>query len=409
MESFIEKESLGPENVGSTVRRHPYLSGRVMMRLLHVIAGIDPQSGGTTTALRNILAMESVVGIEHEVLTMTWGEPDPEIVKNVPVFIARPSFPHRYARSLEAIRWLQENAGRFDLIVIHGVWSWLPWRVSRVLREMKKPYAIYPHGQLDPFDVKKKWMAKKILGPIFVRTMLESATAILCTSPMEARLIERYGASPRVEALPLPVPGSSKRGDGNRFRSKWKVKEGEFIFLFLSRINYKKGLDILIPVFARLVHDSRDVKLVIAGSDNEGYGEKVRHWVDEQKIRSNVIFPGFLQGEEKEDALAAADCFVLPSMNENFALAVVESLDAGVPVIISENVYINEEISKANAGWVCRFSFESLYSVMMNVIDNTADYRAKKQMARSTAKIYSPERIGPMYLRSYESFIHPRS
>jgi glycosyltransferase involved in cell wall biosynthesis len=377
-----------------------------LMRILHIIAGIDPASGGTTTALRNIITMESIHGIEHEILTIQWRVPDSAILEMVSVYNAKSSFPARYARSLDAINWLEQNLRRFDLFIIHGIWSWLPWKVSKVLAAMRKPYIICPHGSLDPFDIQKKRLLKKILGPIFVRGILDRSTAILCTASKEARLVERYGAHPRMESLPLPVPFSARRGEAHRFRSKWGYEGGEFTFLFLSRINYKKGLDILIPAFAKLGQESRKVKLVIAGSDHEGYGVRVKSWIDQWHIRQNVIFAGFLQGEEKDDALAASDCFVLPSLNENFALAVVEALGAGVPVIISENVYIEEEVAQANAGWVCKLSVDSLYDTMKRVILDSTDYTEKRNATIALAQSYSPERIGKLYIKLYTELIN---
>jgi glycosyltransferase involved in cell wall biosynthesis len=350
--------------------------------------------------------MESIIRIEHEVLTIRWRVPDSAILEMSPVYNAKSSFPARYARSLDAIVWLEQNLQRFDLFIIHGIWSWLPWKVSGMLAAMRKPYIICPHGSLDPFDLQKKKSVKKILGPMFVRGMLDRSAAVLCTALKEARLVERYGAHPRMEALPLPVPFSARRGECGRFRSKWGCEEGEFVFLFLSRINYKKGLDILIPAFSKLVQESRKVKLVIAGSDHEGYGIRVKRWIDQWNVRQNVIFAGFLQGEEKEDALAAADCFILPSLNENFALAVVEALGAGVPVIISENVYIEEEIRNAHVGWVCKFSVGSLCETMKRVIRNPTDYAEKRNATVALAQSYSPERVGKLYLALYQELLH---
>ena len=377
-----------------------------MMNILHVIAGIDPISGGTTTALRNILLMESNLGINHEVLTINWGPSDPEILGMVPVYAAVPAFPARYARSHDAIRWMRDNARRFDLCLIHGIWSWLPWKVAGILTGMKKPYIICPHGSLDPFDIRKKKYAKKILGAVFVRGMLGRAAAVLCTSEKEAELVERYGSHPRMTVLPLPVPFKKNTTDGKVFRKRWGLNDDDFVFLFLSRINYKKGLEILIPAFAKLVSEIPNARLVIAGSDREGYSALVKHWIMEWNIQPRVIFPGFIQGQEKEQALAGSDSFILPSLNENFALAVVEALASGLPVIISENVYIKEEIMNANAGWVCKFSVDSLFEVMKHALLHKTDYGDKRKNAVAFARRYSPEQIGTSYLTLFEELLN---
>ncbi len=375
------------------------------MNLLHVITAIDPKDGGTTTALRNILHVESMLGIHHEVLTMQSGAADQNILELASVYRAQPSFPEHYARTLDAIRWLKRNIDRFDLVVIHGIWSWLPWKATKILSKLQKPYLIYPHGSLDPFDLRKKKIAKKILGPLVVRKMLDRAAAVVCTTLREAQRVERYGAHPIMETLPLPVPFSKEKKKHRGFRAKWGLLENDFLFLFLSRINYKKGLDILIPAFGMLAGEYENIKLIVAGSDREGYGDLVRQWVVERNIQSKVIFPGFLQGEEKESLMAESNCFVLPSLNENFALAVVEALGTGLPVIISRNVYIEEDITRFNAGWVCDFSVNSLYETMKNIILNPDDYREKKRATIFAAEYYSPECVGEKYLAMYEKVL----
>jgi glycosyltransferase involved in cell wall biosynthesis len=376
------------------------------MNILHVIAGLDPTSGGTTTALRNILQMETILGIDHEVLTIKRGPSDPSIYEMVRIYSASPSFPARYSRSPDSVLWLERNLPRFDLFFIHGIWSWLPWKISLVLTARKKPFIISPHGSLDPFDLKKKKIAKMLLGPLCIRGMLSRASAVLCTARREAQLIECYGANPCLEVLPLPVPYRMNKSSGQEFRERYGFTEQDFIFLFLSRINYKKGLDILIPAFRMLVDEFPNARLVIAGSDREGYSDRVREWIAERDLESRIIFPGFLTGDEKEQAFSGSNCFVLPSLNENFALSAVEALAAGLPVIISENVYICEEVIEANAGWVCKYSEESLFGEMRRAVTDPGVFSDRKKKAVDLAVSYSPETVGKKYMNLYHKLLH---
>ena len=59
-----------------------------------------------------------------------------------------------------------------------------------------------------------------------------------------------------------------------------------------------------------------------------------------------------LLGPEKLAVLRDASLFVLPSYSENFGLAVIEAMAAGLPVIISDQVNIWREVETGRAGRV---------------------------------------------------------
>ncbi len=96
----------------------------------------------------------------------------------------------------------------------------------------------------------------------------------------------------------------------------------------------------------------QDVHLVIAGPDNEGWGARVRTWLGEEGVLSRTTFTGMLLGPDKFAVLRDASMFVLPSYSENFGLAVIEAMAAGLPVIISDKVNIWREVHAGGAGRV---------------------------------------------------------
>ncbi len=103
----------------------------------------------------------------------------------------------------------------------------------------------------------------------------------------------------------------------------------------------------LIDAFPR----GSDFALVLAGPDQIGWEHELRRRIDVD-LAKRVIFPGMLEGEMKQGAFAVADAFILPSHQENFGMAVVEALAAGVPVLISNRVNIWREIEADGAGFV---------------------------------------------------------
>src|SRR5205823_5894989 len=124
---------------------------------------------------------------------------------------------------------------------------------------------------------------------------------------------------------------------------------GKFVVLFMGRLHYKKGLDLLIPAFARA--GIPDSVLLIAGPD-DGYLRQAKKLVAENNLADRVKFTGMLQGEQRISTLANADLFVLPSYQENFGIVAIEALAAGTPVIVSDQVNLWPEIVAAGVGAV---------------------------------------------------------
>jgi glycosyltransferase involved in cell wall biosynthesis len=123
--------------------------------------------------------------------------------------------------------------------------------------------------------------------------------------------------------------------------------------LFLGRIHYKKGLDILCrswPAISRRYHDAH---LVLAGPDFENTRASMESLVDELGIRKSVTFTGMLKGSMKWSALAAARLFVLPSYSEGFSVSVLEALGMGLPVVVSQECHFTE-VTTRGCGWVIR-------------------------------------------------------
>ncbi len=375
------------------------------MKTLHIIPNISRKMGGSAYAVNNILMLEKTAGIEGTVLCIIAEEPDSRLTEYATVEVLAPSFPARFSRSKNAIKWLHKNAVNYDIVIIHTIWAALPIEAAHVLRKLKVPFVIWPHGGLDPFDLQKKKNFKKILGPIFVKPMLEKCEAIICTAEKEAEVLEVYGSKSKKMILPLPVLKSQASGNRERFRDRFSIGSEDFVLIFLSLLYYKKGLNLLIPAVKELSKMYSNLKVVIAGSELNGYGKIVNKLIEEHQLENKVIVTGFLSGQDKYDAFAGSDCFVLPSMNENFGIAIVEALNAGLPVLISKNVYIWKEIIQNGGGWVCEYSIESVTESIKGVLDNNDEYSEKKKNAAEVAKIFSPESLKNNYMKVYQEII----
>jgi glycosyltransferase involved in cell wall biosynthesis len=156
----------------------------------------------------------------------------------------------------------------------------------------------------------------------------------------------------------IEPPPASTDSMHSAFFKKCPQLKGQRYLLFISRIHEKKGLDLLITAYSKIAGD-RAPRLVIAGPGLESeYGQNIQRMVTDKGISAFVFFPGMLSGDEKWGSFYNCEAFVLPSHQENFGIAVVESLACSKPVLISNKVNIWREIETAGGGIVADDTIE---------------------------------------------------
>jgi glycosyltransferase involved in cell wall biosynthesis len=262
-------------------------------------------------------------------------------------------FPAMFATSWPLAQALELAIPQADIVHLHSLYLFHTWMTAKLCRRFGVPYLLRPHGTLDPFLWKRHRTRKALIETLFQNRVLRQAAAIHYTAEEEMRLAEPYAHGARGIVIPngldlaeyaeLPAPG--------QFRVLHPEISDRRIVLFLSRLNFKKGLDLLIPAFAQIARRRPDLHLVIAGPD-DGQRAAATGWIAAEGMAERVTFTGLLDHRAKLAAFADAAMFVLPSYSENFGLAIVEALACGVPVAISDRVNIWREIEACGAGLV---------------------------------------------------------
>lgn len=360
------------------------------MRSLHVVPSLDDHMGGSVHAA---VALAAHLGARTDVETVLASTELPSddhgyldrMAPDVPVHCFRRTWPTGRFQSSGLARWLGEAVSTFDLVHLHGVFHAPAWHVRRACRAAGVPYVLQPHGQLDPFDLAKHRLQKQLYGPVAVRPLVAGAAVVVCTTDLEAERLVTYGADARTEVVPLPVtaPGS---GDGLRFRARHGIPRDATVVLFLSRLDVKKGLDVLVAAMADL-----DAWLVVAGSGDPEVAADLDRSLAGTALGRRTVRTGFISGTDKDDAFAAADVFALPSRNENFGIVVVEAMAAGLPVVVSDETYLHGEIAAAGAGRVCRAEADSCREAIEPLVTDPAG-RAE---AGRRARVLVEERFAP--------------
>jgi glycosyltransferase involved in cell wall biosynthesis len=360
------------------------------MKLLHVIASVDPLGGGPIQGVRQYGLRLPELGHSLEVVSLD--SPGDSFVREfpLPVHALGPSSLGRYSYSARLVPWLRAYARNYDAVVIDGLWQYHAWATWRALRNSGVPYFVFTHGMLDPWFKRTyplKHLKKWIYWPWADYRVLRDAKAVLFTSEDERQLARQSFWLYRANEMVVAYGAVSPPPDAERLRevffSSYPEAREKRLLLFLGRIHEKKGCDLLIECFAGVADQHPDLHLVMAGPDQTGWVSRLKERAQALGIARRITWPGMLQGDLKWGALYSSEVFVLPSHQENFGIAVAEALGCGLPVVISDKVNIWREIQEDKAGLVSPDTFDgTLHALQLWLRLSAADRLQQSANAR---------------------------
>jgi glycosyltransferase involved in cell wall biosynthesis len=329
------------------------------MKILRVIATIDPNTGGPLEGLKRASAIMSELGVEVEVLTLD----EPSSFQAAADALAWPVYREGsekrsyYGYSQRFKKWINQHAADYDAIIIHGNWQYTGIATSRACRKAGVPYFVYPHGMLDPW-FNQTYPLKKIKKQLYwwlaEHSVLHHANAVLFTSEEECRLARQsfkpYRVKENILGYGTTAPDIDAESAANQLRASAHAWAKSPYFLFLGRIQEKKGLDLLIAAYSQLKQEHAELPaLVIAGPEQQP--KYVAH-LKNNFPQTGIHWIGAVTGPLKWQTVAAAEALTLVSHQENFGIVVAEALALGTPVLISDKVNIWREIMNEGAGFV---------------------------------------------------------
>jgi glycosyltransferase involved in cell wall biosynthesis len=257
-----------------------------------------------------------------------------------------------YKASLPLYSWLTRHVSDYDIVHIHALFSFASIAAARAARARGVPYILRPLGLLNAYGMQqRRRLVKQWSFRLIEKPLLDSAAAIHYTSTQERDEAEHLKIKAPEHVIPLGIDlvPFQHLPDAEIFHHCFPETRGKQIILFLSRLDPKKGLDLLLEAFAKLDVENSNVHLVIAGSGPEEYLRELKNEAGSLGIAGRISWTGQLEGDVKLSVFAAATVFVLPSHSENFGIALLEAMAAGVACIASDQVALAQEAASENA------------------------------------------------------------
>jgi glycosyltransferase involved in cell wall biosynthesis len=254
------------------------------------------------------------------------------------------------------------------IIHIHAWWNLVSILSCFVAKWYRIPVVLSPRGMLTGYTQNNRnTISKQIIHHILGKNLLKYCH-LHATSKQEQQDILNI-------VQPKSMTVISNLVDfGTPFNINHTTSEKNiFKLVFLSRIEQKKGLELLFDALAIL---KISWKLSIAGSGESDYIESLKLKARNLKLDQQIEWLGHVSNDEKFKLLANHDLMVLPSYNENFANVVVESLSVGTAVLVSQPVGLSSYVADQKLGWVSRLNTADIALQITNAFEKV-ELRAK--------------------------------
>lgn len=383
------------------------------LRVLHVISSVSRLRGGPSVTVHNMLKALGRRGVTVEAAATD----DDGGVERLDVPLDRfvdfegqrvrffPRETRKYAFSAPMRRWLRSNIRGYDIIHTHELFTYAPLAAARQAGAARVPYVMTPHGALDTWGMRNKSRLVKATSIRLVEgPLLAAAAAVNFMTALEQARAAKHGLSFRPLVLPVGIIDADEPRGAAMEPIEPLAGDRRRMLLFLARIHPIKCADVLLRAFAGL--EDRECILVIAGGGDRSRVDALRSLAGELGIDERVKWVGFTGGAGKRWLLSRATLFALPSASENYGIAAVEAMHAGLPVIVTAGCGLADFVNRHGAGIVTDGSVAALRLALAALL---ADHELARGMGeagrRAARQELSLDTFGERLESAYRQFL----
>jgi len=336
------------------------------MRVLSVNHLLDPVTGGGTAERTLQLCRHFArAGVECTLITLDIGvtrERREELAGTR--IVALPCVFRRFPVPRFSWRALKAEVEAAQVVHLMGHWTLLNVLVFLAARSIGRPCVVCPAGALPIIGRSKLW--KRLYNIVIGRRIIRGAAGHVAITQHEIQSFVDYGVSPdRVTVIPNGVPSSAPTcADCPGFLHRHGL-EGRSLVLFLGRLAYIKGPDLLLEAFANVAERLPAFDLVYAGPDG-GMLRELREHAARRGVTARVRFMGYVGGDDKACALQCCELLAIPSRQEAMSIVVLEAGLYGKPVLLTDQCGFNE-VQEIGGGRVVSVNAASIESALMEL------------------------------------------
>jgi glycosyltransferase involved in cell wall biosynthesis len=250
-------------------------------------------------------------------------------------------------------------------------------------------------------------LRKRALGRILI-AILGRADAVVALSNEIKNELDTVGISDaKVRLIPNGADTSLYRplSPEEKQRKKRQLKVSHhLIVLFVGRLVYRKGVDVLLKAWKRIAPDHPEMHLYIAGSgflQPDSNEHELKEYVTENHLEKSVTFLGNIRNVH--EFLQVADIFVMPSRQEGMPNVLLQAMSSSLPVIATNIGGVTDLVSNDVDGIIC--PVDDPKALAEKILDLKEDSEFAKTLGenarRSVEEKYSWERNHRGYVKVY--------
>ena len=291
------------------------------MKILHVTPAYEPawRLGGVVRAIS--LLCRGLASMGHKVTVYTTNTDgtgyldvpvnQPVDISGVEVYYFHTPMPRFFRYSRELARACRMNILNFDIVHIASFWNYPSIPAARECKRKGIPYVISTHGTLVPTALDYGKHKKQIYFNLFDKKSVSGASALHYTTSLERRMMQASKIKKPNFLIPngLDMNEFKSNPDQGRSRKILSINEDIVVITFLGRLNWIKGLDVLLKGFSKVCQRFPRAFLVLAGPDG-GEKRKLEKISAKLRIKEKVFLIGLVDSEKRLSLFTASDLFV---------------------------------------------------------------------------------------------------
>lgn len=328
--------------------------------------------GGIETHLRNVIPLLQEKSNHITIVTSDRYELKNSDVVHVKSF----PFPSRLYEFMPALmQVIVKKANEWDLVHIHGYPCYAAdlFTIFRFLHEI--PLVITLHGSFHQYTSNLSFYEKRLHNSLMVN-FAKSVDKFVAVSHAEKDIVVKNGLpEDRLVVIYNGINPKYFRTNKNNYLESI-FGNGKYI-LYLGRLTSSKNLDILLTAFRRIIKSTKEARLVLAGPD-AGERSRLEKLARELMIDKSIFFLGEVTEDEKLKILSSADVFVHPSVQDIFALTVLEASASALPVVAFDTNGNREMVLNGKTGLLVeRIEYNALsesIETILNCRDETRNF-----------------------------------
>jgi glycosyltransferase involved in cell wall biosynthesis len=373
------------------------------MTILHVMPSVSRAFGGPTESLIGYAQAARTQDIDVHVAAPSVPEDDEHWLRDqlpdTTIHFFGSMGRHAWVVAPGLWAWLWRHSPRFDVVHVHGLFNPVSSLSTHISQARGVPTVMRPFGTLSRYTFSRRSVLKRLYFALLDRPALRRAAAVHFTTEAEREEAARLSLelTDRSAVVPPPWRGETRNVDDAETAERPTV-------LYMSRLHPKKNVTGLLAAWAQVVEVRPDAQLWVAGDGDDDYVRQLHDTVRRYDLEKSVSFLGFVRGEEKQRVLREAWVFALPSHQENFGVAALEAVAAGLPVVISGEVQLRSFIEEHDLGRVVDRTDPAAIAEGLRCLltDESARARSAEEGPAAVEETFSVERVGQQLRALYE-------